>query len=261
MFFILSKMFWALARPLNFLFILALAGMIAGRFGLRKARAAALTISIALFVLSGFTQLADYLIFRLETAVPSRAIPPAPAAIIVLGGGIASQSAAGGTGYQLAEASDRLVKALELRRLHPQARFIYSGGSGALIADQLPETVGARAMVEALYGDDRGMELESRSRTTFENAVEVRKMLGEDASGPLLLVTSAFHMPRAIGCFRQLGMDVIPVPTDFRADEMTFPFLTDEAPNQFLKMSLLVKEIIGLAGYYASGRTSALLPR
>jgi uncharacterized SAM-binding protein YcdF (DUF218 family) len=260
MFFILSKLFWALARPLNFLFFLALAGMIAGRFGFRKIRTLALAISIGSFALFGFTQLPDYMLYRLETTVPAGQIPAAPAAIVVLGGGLGSQSAAGGTGYQLAEAADRLVTGLELKRLHPQARLIYSGGSGTLVADQPPETVGALAMVRALYGDDRGMELESRSRTTFENAVEVHKMLG-DTAGPLLLVTSAFHLPRAVGCFRQLGMEVIPVPTDFRADAPVFPYLTDEAPNQFLKMSLLVKEFFGLASYYISGRTNALLPR
>ena len=169
----------------------------------------ALALSLGCFVLFGFTQFTDYLLQRLETAVPAGQVPPSPAAIIVLGGGIIPQWTPGGTGFELAEAADRLVKGLELKRLHPGARLIFSGGSGTLIASQLPETAGALAMTQALYGDDRGMELESRSRTTFENAAEVRKMLGENP-GPLLLVTSAFHMPRAIGCFRKLGMDVIP---------------------------------------------------
>ncbi len=48
-------------------------------------------------------------------------------------------------------------------------------------------------------------------------------MLGADKARPQLLVTSAFHMPRAIGCFRRLGVNVIPVPTDFRADPLAFP--------------------------------------
>ena len=105
------------------------------------------------------------------------------------------------------------------------------------------------------------MELESRSRTTWENAVEVAAMLGEDRTRPHLLVTSAFHMPRAIGCFRKNGVNVIPVPTDYRAETVRFPFVTDEMPNQFLKASLLMKEYFGLAAYYATGRTDALLPR
>jgi uncharacterized SAM-binding protein YcdF (DUF218 family) len=258
MFFFLSKLFWVVARPLNFLFFLALAGMIAGMFGFRKIRTLALALSIGSFVLFGFTQFTDYLLHRLETAVPAGQIPADPAAIIVLGGGIIPQS--GANGFELGEASDRLVKGLELKRLHPQARLIFTGGNGTLLVSQLPESAGALAMVRALHGDDRGMELESRSRTTFENAAGVRKMLGANP-GPLLLVTSGFHMPRALGCFRQLGMDVIPVPADFRADVPSFPYLTDETPNQFLKLSVLVKEFLGLAGYYLTGRTNALLPR
>jgi uncharacterized SAM-binding protein YcdF (DUF218 family) len=162
--------------------------------------------------------------------------------------------------FQLAEASDRLIKGLELKRLHPSARLIYSGGSGALFVDQLPEAFSASTVVEALYGDDRGMELEDRSRSTWENAVEVAAKLGADKSKPYLLVTSAFHMPRALGCFRQLGINVIPVPADLRSDPVIFPWLTDETPNQFLKLSVLVKEWIGLLAYRLSGRTAELFP-
>lgn len=256
MFFILSKLFWIAFRPLNFLFFMALAGMLAGRLGWRKLRTALLAVSISAFVLFGFTQFTDFLLHRLEMAVPAGEIPMQPAGIIVLGGGIGQIASQ----YQLAEASDRLIKGLELRRLHPGARFIYSGGSGALLVDQPAEAHSAALVVGAIYGDDRGMELENRSRSTFENAVEVAAMLGTDKSKPQLLVTSASHMPRAIGCFRRLGVNVIPVPTDFRADPLTFPWLSDEAPNQFLKLSLFVKEMIGLAAYRLSGRIDAWFP-
>lgn len=256
MFFILSKLFWIVFRPLNFLFFMALAGMLAGRLGWRKLRTALLAFSISAFVLFGFTQFTDYLLNRLETSVPAGEIPVQPAGIIVLGGGIGSV----GAQYQLAEASDRLIKGLELKRLHPGARFIYSGGSGALLVDQTAEAHSAAAVVGALHGDDRGMELEDRSRSTWENAIEVAAMLGTDKSKPQLLVTSASHMPRAVGCFRRLGVNVIPVPTDFRADPLAFPWLSDETPNQFLKLSLLVKEFIGLAAYRLSGRTDEWFP-
>ncbi|HSO46797.1 MAG TPA: YdcF family protein, partial [Rhizobiaceae bacterium] len=239
MFFILSKLFWIVFRPLNFLFFMALAGMLAGRLGWRRLRAALLAVSISAFVLFGFTQFTDLLLHRLESAVPAAEIPVQPAGIIVLGGGIGQM----GSQYQLAEASDRLVTGLELKRLHPGARFIYSGGSGTLLVDQPAEAHSAALVVGALYGDNRGMELETRSRSTWENAVEVAAMLGADKARPQLLVTSAFHMPRAIGCFRRLGVNVIPVPTDFRADPLAFPWLIDETPNQFLKLSIFVKEL------------------
>jgi uncharacterized SAM-binding protein YcdF (DUF218 family) len=216
--------------------------------------------SIFLFALVGFTQLTDYMLLRLEQAAPAEPLPEAPAGIIVLGGGIKPMSAAGGEGYSLAEAGDRLIHGLELKQRFPQARLIYSGGSSPFEGNGIPETEGAVAMVRALYGDDRGMELESVSRSTAENAIEVARLLGAEKERPFLLVTSAFHMPRALLSFRKAGVNVIPVPTDFRAEPLAFPYLTEEAPNQFVKASLLLKEFMGLLAYFATGRIDALWP-
>jgi uncharacterized SAM-binding protein YcdF (DUF218 family) len=261
LFFIASKLFWIVARPLNFIFFLAIAGWIAGMFGWRAVSRIMLGTSFVLFALIGFTQLTDYLLLRLEKAVPTETLPADPAGIIVLGGGVKPLSAAGGEGYSLAEAGDRLIHGLELKRRFPQARLIYSGGASPFEGNGMPETAGAVAMVRALYGDDRGMELESKSRSTAENAAEVSAMLGTGKDSPFLLVTSAFHMPRAVLTFRKAGVNVIPVSTDFRAEPLAFPYLTEEAPNQFVKASLLVKEFVGLLAYYFAGRIDSPWPQ
>lgn len=86
-------------------------------------------------------------------------------------------------------------------------------------------------------------------------------MLGPEEDSPFLIVTSAFHMLRAVLTFRKAGVNVIPVPTDFRAEPLAFPYLTEEAPNQFVKASLLVKEYIGLLAYYLSGRIDSPWPK
>jgi len=260
MFFVLSKVFWVVARPLNFLLMLALAGLLARALGWKRTGGAALVTSIMLLGVVGFTQSTDWLLRELEYATAPVEMPAEPAGIIVLGGGLAP-GGPGGLSFHINDAGDRLIRGLELKRLHPQARLIYTGGSAALMADEPAEAGGALAMVRALYGDDRGIELEGASRNTWENAVEVAKMIGDDRDKPWLLVTSAFHMPRSLGCFRQAGVNVVPVKTDYRADPLVFPWLTPEAPNQFLKASLLFKEIVGLVAYRLTGKTDALLPR
>ncbi len=53
---------------------------------------------------------------------------------------------------------------------------------------------------------------ERRSRTTWENAREVKKILGERKMGRVALVTSAWHMPRAMLSFRRAGVEAVPVP-------------------------------------------------
>lgn len=261
MFFLLSKIFWVVARPLNALFLLGLVAAVLARLGWRRTGRSLLVAVAIAFAAIGFTQLPDYLLYRLEVHALAPGLPSDPAGIVVLGGGLASESAAEPDGYHLGEASDRLVRGLELKRLYPQARLIYSGGLSSLTGQGLPETEAARHVVTALYGDLRGIEFESLSRNTWENARRVAALAGVAQGGKWLLVTSAFHMPRALGCFRAIGMDVVAVPTDYRADPLRFPFLTGDMASQFLKMNILVKELIGLAAYRLTGRIDALLPR
>ena len=261
MFFIASKLFWFFTRPLNALFLLALLAGLLALIGRRRLVGWLFALSALAFAALGFTQLPDLLIYRLETHVVAREMPPDPAGIIVLGGGLAAESAAVTGGYHLGEAADRLIKGLELKRHYPAARLIYSGGLSTLLQQGVPETSAARSLVEALYGDTRGIEFESKSRNTWENAVFTARMAGADDKRPWLLVTSAFHMPRALGCFRAAGMNVIPVPTDYRADPFLAPYVTGNMAGQFLKTSIVVKEWIGLLAYWLTGRIETLLPR
>ncbi len=260
MFFILSKLFWAVARPLNILFLLALAAWLAARFGWHRPAfflMPAIAISVALI---GFTQLPDFLLLRLENRIADAPLDVEPYGIIVLGGGLGATSALRPDDYHLGEAADRLVKGLELKRRFPAARLIYSGGRSTIDQQGLPEARAAQRMIVALYGDDHGVEFEPNAKNTWENADFTARLAGSDAARPWLLVTSAFHMPRALGCFRQARMNVAPASTDFRADELKFPYLESNMAGQFLKMSIFVKEIVGLAAYRATGKIPALLP-
>ena len=101
----------------------------------------------------------------------------------------------------------------------------------------------------------------SASRNTWENALFVSRLVGGNNKRPWILVTSAFHMPRALGCFRRVGMNVVAAPADFRADRLRFPWLTGAMANQFLKMNILAKELLGLLAYRLTGRIGTLLPR
>lgn len=260
MFFLLSKIVWLFARPLNALLALALLGGLLGRLGWKRTARGALVFSSVAIAAFGLTQLPDLLLYQLETRIAAAPLPPDPAGIIVLGGGLSAESAARPDDYHFGEASDRLVKGLELKRRFPRARLVFTGGLSAILQQGVPETSAASHAVRALYGDDRGMEFEPVSRNTWENAVNVHRMIGGETGAPWLLVTSAFHMPRSIGCFRKVGMDVVAVPTDFRADVLRFPWFTGDVANQFLKMNVLVKELLGLLAYRLTGKIGELLP-
>jgi uncharacterized SAM-binding protein YcdF (DUF218 family) len=75
--------------------------------------------------------------------------------------------------------------------------------------------------------------LETNSTTTYENGVEIKKILGDK---PFVLVTSASHLPRALAVFQKLGLSPIPAPADFRAIR--------HGPHSLLSTRELLKKLI-----------------
>ena len=57
--------------------------------------------------------------------------------------------------------------------------------------------------------------IEGRSRNTYENAIETKKLLKARQIDKILLITSALHMPRALATFRTAGIDAIPSPSGY----------------------------------------------
>ena len=110
-------------------------------------------------------------------------------------------------------------------------------------------------LVELGVSRDR-IVLEPASRTTAENAAFSARMTGDR---PWLLVTSAFHMPRAVGTYRKSGVRVIAAPTDWRVPATWSPLQFNAATN-LGRTDLAAREYLGLLGYWIAGRTDGLLP-
>jgi uncharacterized SAM-binding protein YcdF (DUF218 family) len=109
--------------------------------------------------------------------------------------------------------------------------------------------------------DPRRLELEDRSRNTFQNALMTKSMVGPRANERWFLVTSAYHIPRAIGCFRRVGFPVIAYPVDYRTrgtEDLLRPF--SRVSEGLRRVDLATREWVGLTVYYLTGRTSTFLP-
>ena len=104
------------------------------------------------------------------------------------------------------------------------------------------------------------LRFEDRSRNTFENAVYSFETAKPKPGETWLLVTTAMHMPRSIGCFRKAGWDIFPYPVDYRTTG-DVSFVPDFAFAEGLaRINIAFREWLGLAAYWAMGRTDALLP-
>jgi uncharacterized SAM-binding protein YcdF (DUF218 family) len=260
MFFTLSKIFWLLASPLHLLLICVILGLLlAPRW--RHGRALALA-SAACLALIAFSPIGALLLRPLEDRFPRRSeIMAPPKGIIVLGGGVDERIAAARGQAALNEAAERMTEAVALARLYPQALLVFSGGSAALVDSSAREADVARQLWRELGVPESRMIFEDRSRNTFENAAFTRRLVDPKPGEDWLLVTSAYHMPRAIGIFRALGMNPIAFPVDYRTLGSNADFLPPADGSLAIRnFEAAAREWLGLLVYRLTGKTDALLP-
>jgi len=254
MFFVLSKILTFLIAPLNWIIGLLLYGLFA-----RNARRKrwALTAGVVLLVL-----LTNPLLINLV----SRAWEPDPPVLaeiikpyevgIVLGGFLTTYF-----NYRdrihLSQDPNRLIHALELYRSGKIKKIVITGGSSKVIGDKY---TGNELLEEFLIGSGIRKEdfmVEGESRNTRENAVNTAALLAEKMPGArCLLITSGFHMRRALGTFRKVGIDVSPMPTDLWGDDIEYPTpetLLFPSTSGLKKWTRLVREWVGIAVYRVQG--------
>lgn len=262
MFYYLSKVFWLFVQPINLIGILVLLGIVLTLFG---RRGLGLSFSIAGFLIlaaGAWTSTGALLLHPLEEhfSRPEPA-PETIAGVIVLGGGFEGAVNLVRGGYELNASGDRFVEAAALARRYPEARIVVTGGSGSLLLSGEGDADAAPRLLTALGVEPERLVLENRSRNTYENAVFTRQMVTPREGEIWLLVTSAFHMPRSVGLFRKAGFAVTPWPSDYRTSgvEMLGP-AQDNAIDSLQNLTIALREWIGLAAYYMTGRIDSLLP-
>jgi uncharacterized SAM-binding protein YcdF (DUF218 family) len=136
-----------------------------------------------------------------------------------------------------------------LSRNYPEARIIFSGFS-ATVLDRFA----------LLGGNPARVYVESRPRTTSEDALYSAELLKPKPGERWLLVTLALHMPRAVGCFRVAGFEVEPYPVGFRTGGPSQFILDVTGSVALLQLDVAAKEWIGLLAYGLMGKTDALFP-
>ncbi|MEK7245144.1 MAG: YdcF family protein, partial [Pseudomonadota bacterium] len=160
----------------------------------------------------------------------------------------------------LGGAVERLFALAEIGRRHPQAALVFSGGSGVLGRQDATEAEALRPHLAAFGLDPARVVFENRSRNTHENAVLTRALVQPRPGETWVLVTSAFHMPRAVGAFRHAGWTVVPYPVDYQLEPdppsgWGFDFL-----GGMSALRAALHEWSGLVAYRLAGKTDALFP-
>ncbi len=197
----------------------------------------------------------------LEERFPAPSVlPERVAGIIALGGALHLRRSADRGTAQLGEYAERMIAFADLARRFPDARLIFTGGSGSPRDQDIRESDFVPEIMADLGIDPGRVLLERDSRNTHENAVYSKRLAGAPPGGVWLLVTSAFHMPRAMGVFRAAGWNVAPYPVDYQTSGPGRGRLGFSLAGGLHRLGLGLHEWAGLAAYRVMGWTATLYP-
>jgi uncharacterized SAM-binding protein YcdF (DUF218 family) len=262
MFFVLSKTVGFFALPSNHFISIGILGLVLLCTRFTRLASWLVVTSLLLIAVAGLSPLANALLLPLEQRFPPwDASRGPPDGIVVLGGAILPDVSAARGAVKFDDAAERITGAAELARRYPSARIVFAGGSAALMFDQIPEAPFAVRELEALGVAHDRIAAEEQSRNTVENAVFSRLIANPKPGERWLLVTSAYHMPRAMGVFRAAGFDVEAYPVDWHTrGPQDVLRLASSLSDGLGRTDLAVHEWIGLAVYRLAGKTKVLFP-
>jgi len=262
MYFIISKIIGFFIAPSNLLLSGAIFGLILWRARFSKLGKRLTVVSILALLVLGVSPLGNALLLPLENRFPpwdsSRG---SPTGMIVLGGVINPELSVQRNEISLDDSAERLVAAAELYRRYPDARLVLVGGNSNLFSPGPSESEFAAKLLVSLGVPRERIQIERSSRNTAENALNAMQVAMPKVGERWLLITSAYHMPRAMGLFRNAGFRVEAYPVDWQtggwSDLETISFsLLGGLP----RVDRALHEWAGLIFARLSGRTSVLFP-
>lgn len=209
--------FWWLLTPSTLLVILVLLAFIAGRFRAGRLAGALLFLPLLLLLALVVAPVDEYLANSLESRV---AMPdPLPAkvdGVIVLGGSVEWRISAARGQLAFDDAGERMLAALALAKLYPDAQIVFTGLFQDVLQHELQGADGTGLLFQDALRGHQVLYL-GEARSTYEEALLLRERVSRMQGSTWLLVTSALHMPRALATFRTQGFAVTPFPVDYRS--------------------------------------------
>ena len=208
-----------------------------------------------------FTPFANLMAVALEGRFVRPTLPDHVDGIITLGGGLEFRIAHERNVTEQANAADRLYETVLLAKKFPDAKVVYTGSTNMIDGRRYSSGDIAKQYLTSLGVEESRIILEEDARNTFSNVVRSKALLNPKQDEVWVVVTSAYHMPRAIGVFRTQNWKVLPWPSDYQThgNSAAYDFSYDAFSNvETLKLAL--HEWVGLISYRWLGRTTELFP-
>lgn len=260
MFLYLSKLLPLFFYPLGLACVLMAVALVT--LG-KRPRWAAGAISLALIILLGASNgwVSSWLVRSLEAQIPPAVVPTAQAIVVL--GGATKPALPPRPGVDLSEQSDRIFYAAQLYKQQKAPLIIVSGGRLDWTRRGTPESADMANILSQIGVPASAIIQDPDSLNTYENAVNVRKILNSRDIRQILLVTSAMHMPRSLLIFKHQGIAAIPAPTDFLVSNNQLQSLSSSPQATLLNLlpdsdrlehfTRALKEYVGLVVYRLRG--------
>lgn len=262
---VLTNFVWLVVQPLHVIVLIGLVGLVLSVTRWRSAGHRVLIAAFALLAIAGLTPLGALLIGTLEARFPAAKLTPPIDGIILISGAEQPRMSRDHGQVLTNSYGDRLIAAARLAHRFPDARIAVTGGVLALDRTARPEFHSqadvARRFLTSVGIDPARIVVERQSQNTCQNARHIHTAVTPEPDDRWVVVTSAFHMPRTMGCFDKVGWTVIAYPTDYKrisGPKGLRP--TISVAGNLSMLNQAVHEYVGLLAYRVTGQIDALFP-
>ena len=252
---------WSLLSPSQVLLGAVILGILLLAVGRNKMGRRLCIIGGAAIFLFGLLPLSHYLVYPLENRFPQPRLPSRITGIVLLAGAERPAATEEYAEPQLNSFATRYTTTLRLAARYPGARVVFTGGPPVNAqTHRLEQTGVARRLLPTVGMDPSRLTFEERSTDTCESAANTKALLQPRRDETWVVVTSAMHMPRTIGCFRAVGWEVIPQPADHQAVLGAWNSGSFRMAGNLELLDTALHEWAGLLYYRVTGRTHEFFP-
>ncbi|MFM7084462.1 MAG: YdcF family protein [Hyphomicrobium sp.] len=253
---LLANVVRQILSPLGATLFLIFVAILSHAFKKRRLTFCALFSAGALLWSSSSPFVSHFILGALERQYPPLApshVPTVDLAIVL--GGVSGAPLAPRAGSQIGKGSDRVLLASRLYKTGKVKKIWFVGGDLPWLASDISEGQFVKDLLTEWGVPSEAIEIGSQSRNTYENVLEIQQMKKKSPFTSAILITSAWHMPRAMAIFRKALLPVVAVPADVRIvhedKHEVLRWLPDAEALE--ETSLAVKERIGYFVYWLRG--------
>ena len=257
--FFLSKFLWHLFNPFNLILFLLILSIVFNFFKFFKFSKIIFYFTFLLFFITGVLPTGSYLLYLLEKNFHNKInLPENINGILILSGATNPFLTKEYGQISLNGSVERLIESIQLINKYPKAKVFFAGGSGSLKYPNLNHSAVAKKFYESLGVNIKNIYFENTSRNTYENIVSAKKKFNPNKDEKWVLVTSAFHLKRAINIGEKLGWEFIPYATDYQLPKKFIWKLSINFFGNLASFQHSSHEWVGIISYYFMGRSSKI---